>query len=90
VLLVPLREILRLPLAAEKLVDLLGVRLGDGFVSHEATGALAGLALHKVAPVRLLVGELARPGYLEPLLRTAVRLLLRHGGLLLNQHAILA
>jgi len=36
-----------------------------------------------VAPVRLLVGELARPGYLEPLLRTAVRLLLRHGGLLL-------
>src|SRR5690606_27852817 len=65
-------------LLAEQLLDLLDVRRGDDLVLREATGPPARLVLEQVTLVRLLAHQLAAAGDPEALLRTGVRLHLRH------------
>src|SRR3954452_24531967 len=65
---------------AEELLGLLGVRLGELDVVRDGTHLLARLVLEQVATAGLLAHDLAGAGEAETLLRTAVRLHLRHGG----------
>src|SRR6478752_10318582 len=64
---------------AQQPADARGVHLGDFLGTVEATGAAGGLALQVVALSRPGVGEPAGAGDLDPLLRTGMRLVLRHG-----------
>src|SRR5919199_1360843 len=64
---------------AEQALRLLGVGGGHGGVLLERPGLLAGLDLQPVAQAGLLAQNLPGAGDLEALLRTAVRLVLRHG-----------
>src|SRR5690606_19194229 len=72
------RRVLFRSLLAEQLLDLLDVGGGDVLVLGQAAGAAARLVLEVVARVGLLAPQLAAPGGLEALLRTGVRLVLRH------------
>src|SRR3954447_26545973 len=69
---------------AEELLDLLGVRLGHLDVVRDGTHLLARLVLEQVSTAGLLAHDLASAGQAETLLRTAVRLHLRHGADLLR------
>src|SRR5699024_7189899 len=69
--------------ATEQLLDLLLVGLGDHDVVREAPRVLRGLLVELVDMVRPLTHDLPRAGDPEALLRTTVRLVLRHGADLL-------
>src|SRR6476469_7348661 len=64
---------------AQQPADARGVHLRDFLGAVQATGAAGGLALQVVALSRAGVGEPAGAGDLDPLLRTGMRLVLRHG-----------
>src|SRR5947209_15030347 len=64
---------------AEQAQGLLDVGRGRLDVLLQAARPPAGFGLHEVAQTRLLTHDLARTGDAEALLRTAVRLVLRHG-----------
>src|SRR6478672_2206880 len=64
---------------AQQPADAGGVDLGNLLGTVEATGAAGGLAFQVVTLSRPGVGEPAGAGDLDPLLRSGMRLVLRHG-----------
>src|SRR5687768_15641554 len=64
---------------SEHLADVLGVRVADDGHLPETTLPIGALLLEDVVQERLAPADLAGARDLEPLLRTAVRLHLRHG-----------
>src|SRR5450830_352149 len=71
-------------LLTEKLLDLLGLGLGQLHVVRDRAGLLRGLVLEQVSTTGLLTHDLAGAGEAEALLGAAVGLHLRHGADLLQ------